>query len=118
MLSFSISTQAGTKTINFAWDQANLDMPNLKEWHLKYSLVSGGPYTVLAVVPYGGVILTPYTGSGTVTAIPDGQKATVYFVCTAVGTSGVESGNSNEVSAMLDFTTVTVPVNFKIVITN
>ena len=109
---------AGTKTINFAWEQGAADLPNLKEWRIHSSMTVGGPYTVLSTIPFDGTVKPSYAGSGTVTTIPNGQKATVYFVATAFGKSGIESGYSNEVSVLIDFTTVTVPINFKIVITN
>ena len=109
---------AGSKTINFAWEQGTSDLPNLQEWRIHSSLTQGGPYKLLSTIPFDGTTKLEYTGSGTVTEIADGQKATVYFVATAFGKSGAESGYSNEVSALIDFTTVTTPINLKIVITN
>jgi hypothetical protein len=109
---------AGTKTITFVWEQGSADLPNLKEWRLHYALTAGGPYTVLVTVPYDGVVKPEYSNVTPVSVIADGQKATVYFVATAVATSGVESGYSNEVNQLIDFTVVTVPIQLKIIIGN
>jgi fibronectin type 3 domain-containing protein len=56
------------------------------------STVSGGPYTKLTASP---VAATTYVDS-TVTA-----SQTYYYVVTAVDSSGVESANSAEVSAVV-----------------
>jgi hypothetical protein len=107
---------AGSKQVTFTWGQAAADLPNLKSWNIKYSMSSGGPYTLLGNMIYDGTAKPTYTSAQTITLVPDGQKQTIYFVATAVGKSGVESGNSNQVSAEFDFTTVTIPVSFTITI--
>ena len=108
--------QAGTKTITFAWEQAAADLPNLREWRILYAFVSGGPYTLLATVPFDGTPRPEYSNPTPVTIVPDGEKRMVYFVATAVANSGAESGYSNQVSDEIDFTVVTIPIQFRIVI--
>jgi hypothetical protein len=112
------SAYAGTKTITFSWDQNTGDLPNLKEWRLKYSFTAGGPYALLATVPYDGTPRPEYTNPASVSIVADGEKRIVYFIATAAATSGAESGPSNEVLYTIDFSVVTVPIRLKIIIGN
>lgn len=105
-----------TKSITFAWEQSAADLPQLKEWRIKQSPTAGGPYALTTTVPYDGTPSPEYTSS-TVITVPDGAKTTLYFIATAVATSGAESGPSNEVVATFDFSTVTVPIQLRIIVT-
>jgi len=101
------------KSVTFAWEQDANDLPVLKEWRIKKSSAPGGPYETFVVVPYDGQAKPTYTAT-TVLTVPSGQKTTLYFVATAVATSGFESGPSNECSYTFDFSTVTVPIRLRI----
>ncbi|MEW6184711.1 MAG: hypothetical protein AB1585_03110 [Thermodesulfobacteriota bacterium] len=107
---------SATKTVTFTWEQSAADLPVLKEWRIHYSFTQGGPYSLLATVPYGGTPQSEYIHPTPVSVVPDGGKRLVYFVATAVATSGAESGWSNEVSDLVDFSTTTIPIQFRIVI--
>jgi hypothetical protein len=104
---------AETKNITFLWEQATTDLPNLKEWRIKQSMAPGGPYTLATTVPYTGTPQNEYTATAPIT-VPSGAKTTLYFIATAVSTAGNESGPSNEVSAVLDFSVVTVPIRLRL----
>jgi hypothetical protein len=108
--------ESGTKELTFAWEQDATSLPNLKEWRMKYAAQPGGPYTTLTTVPFDGTPKPEYQAQESVSLVPDGQKATLYFVATAVAKSGIESGPSNEISVDIDFTTVTVPIRFRLIL--
>lgn len=118
ILAMAITVNAGTKPITFNWQQNVADLPNLASWNILYSFTAGGPYTQLVNVPYNGTPQAEYTHLTPVAVVADGQKKTVYFVANAVGKSGVVSGYSNQVSIEIDFTTVTVPIQLRIIIGN
>ena len=107
---------AGTKTLEFGWQQ---DLPSpindLAGWGLYQSSAPGGPYTKILDIPYVSP-QTEYTSS-TQIVVPDGQISLIYFVLDAVDTSGNRSGKSNEVTASIDFQPPGVPMQLKVTVT-
>lgn len=108
---------AATSQLTFNWQQSASDLPNLKEWRIYKSTTQGSGYTLFNTITYNGVPAQEYTGSSVLTQ-PDNTKQVYYFVCRAVGNNGVESGNSNEVSATIDWTSPSVPILFRVTVTN
>jgi hypothetical protein len=113
----SLTGYAATKTATFTWTQPAADLPILAGWRVYSSATAGGPYTLLSSITYTGTPASSYTGTGTLTQA-DGTAKTWYFVCRALGKSGLESGNSNEVNAVIDLTVPGTPVTFTVTITN
>jgi hypothetical protein len=111
------SVFALTKTLNFGWQQASADLPNLATWRIYSSSTAGGPYALLTQIAYDGQAKPEYTGTATITQA-DNTAKTYYFICRAVGKNGNESGNSNEVSAVIDLIAPSTPVQFKVTISN
>jgi len=106
---------AGTKTLNFAWEQPG-SLTGLAGWKLYQSDVAGGASVLSMTIPYGGAAQTTYTGTKVLTS-PDGVTKTYYFKLTAFDTSGNESIKSNEVSAQIDFEAPGIPLNLQVTIT-
>jgi hypothetical protein len=113
MVLFATLSFAGSKTAVFNWKMSSV--ANLKSWNIKYATVQGGPYTLLVNIPYVSQ-QTTYTSTQTVNLVPDGTVQTLYFVCSSIATSNIESANSNEASGPFDFTTTGVPIQFTITI--
>ena len=112
-----IQAMCATKTATFTWTQDSASLPVLAGWRVYQASAAGGPYTLLSSMTYDGTPKPSYTGTGTINQA-DGTSKTYYFVCRALGKSGLESGNSNEVSAVVDLTVPGVPVTFTVTITN
>ena len=110
-------SHAAMSTLTFGWQQEATDLPNIKSWRIYKSNTSGSGYTLFQEIPYNGTPQQEYTAA-TSLAQPDGTKVVYYFVCRAVGTNNVESGSSNEVTAVVDWSAPSVPVLFKVTITN
>ena len=117
ILMVSLIAYAATSTLTFGWQQSVNDLPTLKAWRIYKSNTSGSGYTLFQEILYSGTPQQEYSAVTSLTQA-DGSKATYYFVCRAVGTNNVESGNSNEVTAVVDWTAPSVPVMFKVTITN
>ena len=83
-------TWAGNKQLTFAWEQVLPEANDLKEWRIYSATQSGGPYTLMATVPYVSP-QTTYTSSQQMTS-PDGQRIQYFFVMTAVDTAGNRIG--------------------------
>jgi hypothetical protein len=111
---FSVVVYAGTKTLNFAWNQTM--SAGFAGWKLYQGDVSGATNTLSMTIPYGGTAQTEYTGTKNIVS-PDGQTKTYYFTMTAFDTSGNESAKSNEVSATIDFEAPGVPTQLKVTVT-
>jgi hypothetical protein len=107
---------AGTKTITFLWQQDAADLPTLTGWKIYKADTAGGPYTLLYTINYNGTPSQEYTSGPQALVSPDGQIKTYYFVATAFK-PGSESAKSNEVSAVIDFKTLSVPIQFKLTVT-
>jgi hypothetical protein len=108
-------TWAGNKQLTFLWEQ---DLPasnDLKEWRIYSATQSGGPYTLMATVPF----VNPQVNysSPQQMASPDGQRVHHFFVLTAADTSGNESGYSNEVDTWIDFEAPGPPAKVTVTIT-
>jgi hypothetical protein len=115
MVFFATPSWAGSKQLTFAWEQ-DLPSPNdLKEWRIYSATQSGGPYTLMATVPYVSP-QTTYTSAQQMTS-PDGRRVQYFFVLTAVDTSGNQSGYSNEVNTWIDFEGPGVPTKFSVTVT-
>ncbi len=110
------SAYAGTKTINFAWQQDVADLSTLTGWKIYKADVAGGPYALLSTINYNGAPQQEYTSGPQSLISPDGQIKTYFFVATAFK-PGAESGYSNEVSAVIDFKAISVPVQFRLTVT-
>jgi hypothetical protein len=106
---------AATRTATFTWTQDAASLPKIQSWRVYSASTSGGPYTQLAEIAYDGSPKPSYTGSATLTQA-DGTAKTWYFICRAHGKNGIESGNSNEVSAVIDLTVPGTPVSFTVTI--
>jgi hypothetical protein len=109
---------AGTDEKTFAWEQPSIDTasPDFGGWKIFYSETAGGPYTVLTTINFTTAQAT-YTADVTL-GRPEwnGTTKTLYFIARAFNkTTSQESDDSNEVSALCDFTNVfTVPINFRL----
>ena len=111
------SVYPATKTLTFSWQQSTADLPNLQMWRIYSSTTQGAGYTLMTQIVYDGQAKPEYTGNATITQ-GDSTSKTYFFVCRAVGKNGNESGNSNEVSAVIDLTAPSTPVQFKVTISN
>ena len=106
---------AGTKSLNFAWQQT-LPSPNdLQGWSLYQSSTAGGPYAKILDIPYT-VTQTEYTATQPIT-VPDGSVTTLFFVLDAVDKSGNRSAKSNEVTASIDFQSPGTPIQLRVTVT-
>lgn len=104
---------AGTKTLNFAWDQTI--SPDLAGWKLYTATRAGDPGTLSATITYDGSGKTSYTSAQPITA-PDHAETTYYFTLTAFDKSGNETSRSNEVSTVIDFQAPGTPINLKVTV--
>jgi hypothetical protein len=117
ILLFPIHSMCASKTLTFTWNQDSGSLSILAGWKVYQATASGGPYTLLSSITYDGTPKSSYTGTGTINQ-SDGTSKVYYFVCRALGKSGLESANSNEVSATIDLTVPGVPVTFTVTVTN
>lgn len=108
---------SAVSNLNFAWQQDAASLSTIKSWKIYKSETAGTGYTLFYEILYNGTPQQEYTGATTLDQ-PIGTKKTYYFVCRALGTNGVESGNSNEVSATIDWNQPSVPIMFKVTVTN
>lgn len=115
MLLFGAIVCANVSNFTFGWQQSAVDLPNLQEWRIYKTETAGTGYTQMIAIAYDGTQKQEYTGSTTIDQ-PINTKKTYYFIVRAVGKNGLESGNSNEVSAVIDWTTPNVPILFRVTI--
>ena len=108
-------TWAGSKQLTFAWEQVLPETNDLKEWRIYSATQAGGPYALMATVPYVSP-QTTYTSSQQMTS-PDGQRIQYFFVLTALDSAGNQSGYSNEVNAWIDFEGPGIPTKFTVTVT-
>jgi hypothetical protein len=108
-------TEAGTKTLNFAWSQPG-SLAGFSGWKLYQADAAGAAGVLVLTIPYGGTVQAEYTGTKNLIS-PDGQTKIYYFTLTAFDTSGNESGRSNEVTATIDFEAPSTPVTLKVTVT-
>jgi len=108
-------TWAGSKQLTFAWEQVLPDPNDLKEWRIYSATQAGGPYALMATVPYVSP-QTTYTSSQQMTS-PDGQRVQYFFVLTALDTAGNQSGYSNEVNTWIEFEGPGIPTRFTVTVT-
>jgi hypothetical protein len=113
----AVPALAGTKTLTFGWQQNATDLPQMQDWKLYKADAAGGPYTLFATIPYNGTPAQEYTSTNPLTS-PDGQEKTYYFVVRATDKQGNSSGYSNEVAALIDFLSPSVPVTLRVTVTN
>jgi hypothetical protein len=110
--------QAGTKTLNFAWEQAASDTaaPDFGGWKIYRKLTADGTpsYSLVATIEFVAAQAT-YTTSQTL-EFPSGQTTTAVFAATAFDRAGNESPYSNEASVTIDFQTPSVPIEFRITV--
>ena len=111
------SVYPATKALTFSWQQSTADLPNLQMWRIYSSTTQGAGYTLMTQIVYDGQAKPEYTGNATITQ-GDNTSKTYFFVCRAVGKNGNESGNSNEVSASIDLSAPSTPIQFKVTISN
>jgi fibronectin type 3 domain-containing protein len=76
-------------TVNLFWDASSSSVTGYNVYRGEQS---GGPYTKINTAPVAG---TTYTDS----SVQAGQ--TYYYVTTSVGTDGMESGYSNQGTAVI-----------------
>ena len=107
------------KSLTFAWDQASVDLPNLKEWGLYVMTSSGGTKPAPIVVPYT-TGTGPFTAVSafTVTGVP-GSMVRRYFVLDAVSKNLNRSSFSNEIfyDFQIPFADVVTPMSLKVTAT-
>jgi hypothetical protein len=115
ILAFPISAMCDTRTATATWSQPAASLPNLASWKVYTSPTAGGPYTLLATMPYDGTARPTYTTTGTLTQAA-GTIKNWYFIVRAVGKNGSESPNSNEVMVPLDLSVMDAPVTLTITI--
>jgi hypothetical protein len=85
--SLKATAQQTAGTIKLTWTQST--SLNITTNNIYRATVSGGPYTRVASI----AATTSYTNSGLI------SRTTYYYVVTAVSSTGVESGYSNQASA-------------------
>jgi hypothetical protein len=115
ILAFPIHALCDTRTATATWSQPAASLPNLASWKVYTSPTAGGPYTLLATMPYTGTPAPTYTTTGTITQASNTVK-NWYFIVRAVGKNGLESANSNEVMVPLDLSIMDAPVTLTITI--
>jgi len=93
--------------VTFTWKQG--DIERVKEWKLYMGEVQGGPYNILATVPYSGTPGDTYTTSQEMT-VNAGEMKTFYFTLVTFTPNEVFSDNSNEASVVID-KRVIAPIN-------
>jgi len=93
--------------VTFIWKQG--DIGRIEEWKLYMGEVQGGPYDLLITVPYSGTPGDTYTTSQEMT-VNAGEMKTFYFTLVTFTPNGVFSGNSMEVSVVID-KRVMAPIN-------
>lgn len=102
--------------LDFAWEQASADLPNLKEWGLYIMSSSGGTKPTPIVVSYTSGS-GPFTTSSdfTVTGTP-GTTVRRYFVLDAVSKNNNRTGFSNEVyyDFEIPYANVTTPMSLTV----
>jgi len=106
---------ADTRTATATWSQPAASLPNLASWRVYTSPTAGGPYTLLATMPYTGTPAPTYSTTGTLTQAA-GTIKNWYFIVRAVGKNGSESVNSNEVMMPIDLSVMDAPVTLTITI--
>ncbi len=103
---------AADKSINitFGWKQeVSADFAG---WKLYSSPTSGGPYTLLATIPFA-TQMAAYTASQAINA-PVGSDTALFFVLSSYDVNGNESGYSNEIAFRADLLPPKEPTDFKI----
>ena len=121
ILLFAASGMAAdfSKSLTFSWNQASVDLPNLKEWGLYVMTSSGGTKPAPIVVPYT-TGTGPFTAVSafTVTGVP-GSTVRRYFVLDAVSKNLNRSGFSNEIfyDFQIPFSDVVTPMSLKVTAT-
>jgi len=108
---------AGTKTITFYWQQSAADLPTLTGWKIYKADTAGGPYTLFSTITYNGTQAQEYTSGVQSLVSPDGQIKTYYFTATSFK-AGAESVKSNEISAIIDFKELSIPIQFRLTVTS
>ena len=116
-LAFVVPVVAQTKQVDLTFDWQQNISADFYGWKLWYSTVSGGPYTQLGSdILYTPPPAPPYTSDELIIA-PDGAETTYYFVVNAWDSAGNNSGDSNEVSYLVDFLAPDIPVQLNVTIT-
>jgi hypothetical protein len=107
-------------TITFGWDQTGTGDENFAGWKFYMSKLPDVQIVaenLFATIPLAEAVApgetTQFEGD-TVLMSPEGQAVTYYFVVTAFGKNGLESGKSNEVSTTIDFRVPDAPTSFKV----
>ena len=103
-LFFITPAMAGQKTLQFEWQQNDIDLSSLTGWRLFMSEMSNNydMNTPFDTILYNGTPMTQYESDQIVT-VPDGSVVTKFFKLNAYNPAGV-SGLSNEVFVIIDFT--------------
>ena len=116
-LAFVVPAVAQTKQVDLTFDWQQNISADFYGWKLWYSTTSGGPYTQLGSdILYTPPPSPPYTSDELIIA-PDGAETTYYFVVNACDSAGNNSGDSNEVSYLVDFLAPDIPVQLNVTIT-
>ena len=102
------AVRAGEKTLTATWNQTL--STDFAGWGLYQASASGGPYTLIADIPFTSA-QTKYTFSKAIT-IADGTETTLYFVMDAYDKSGNRSKYSIEKSVPVDFKPPDIPGDF------
>jgi hypothetical protein len=115
ILLFPIHAFCDTRIATATWSQPAASLPNLASWKVYTASAAGGPYTLLATMPYDGTAKPTYSTTGTLTQAA-GTVKNWYFIVRAVGKNASESPNSNEVMVPLDLSVMDAPVTLTITI--
>lgn len=97
LLPFSLSTALAASDVTLEWD-ANTEA-DLAGYKIYYGRTSGAPYDGVGAREGNSPIDVANVTTFTLHGLADGH---MYFVATAYDTQDLESGYSNEVSALLD----------------
>ena len=114
IIAFAIPAYAGHYELQFAWEQADTDLPNLSKWTL---FMSGGPSVQVIDIIYDESAGPTFTSEQqfTIDVVP-GVPVQRSFYLTAWSKNGTESAPSNVVSYTFEaeWGDVTVPQTFRI----
>ena len=111
-LVFGAGAFAAEKSVTFGWQQTI--SADFAGWKLSKADKSGGPYEIVADIPYVSA-QDQYT-TKQVLVVPGGAVTKLYFVLEAFDKSGNGSGYTDEIPGEIDFEGPEKPITFKILV--
>ncbi len=115
IVALAVHADAGTKTLEFAWEQPAADTQKSDFGGWKLYRQNGAAWDLVATIPYAGAQQQTYTAQQSLQA-PDAAETAMTFALTAYDKSGNESARSNTVTTVIDFLAPAIPINLKITV--